>query len=324
MQLTALINRGDLDAALQFARAARTSSAALPSYQSRAWASMLLARACAFAGLPSEGARSAAEAERLFATSGIDGIASWCAAGLAKAQLELGAADEAAETLDRLDRYDRSGFGLYEPQVLSARAWAAVARRDRRAAAAILDEAVDTARRRAQPSFEAWAWHDAVRLGVLDLVRSDATQWARPSVAPSLARWEMTQAALGGDVELACRAADRFETMGAPLHAAEACALAAALARRAGSRRAAAQLDARSAALLGTSRPATPLLAARAGTGPLSAREHEIASMAAAGLTNRQIAQQLVVSERTVENHLYRVFAKLGIDARDQLAPLLS
>jgi DNA-binding CsgD family transcriptional regulator len=30
------------------------------------------------------------------------------------------------------------------------------------------------------------------------------------------------------------------------------------------------------------------------------------------------------VSERTVENHLYRVFAKLGIDARDQLAPWLS
>jgi DNA-binding CsgD family transcriptional regulator len=54
--------------------------------------------------------------------------------------------------------------------------------------------------------------------------------------------------------------------------------------------------------------------------GPLSAREHEIASLAASGLSNRQIARRAVVSERTVENHLYRAFIKLGISSRDELA----
>ena len=68
---------------------------------------------------------------------------------------------------------------------------------------------------------------------------------------------------------------------------------------------------------------ATPLVARRAGTGPLTAREAEIARLAAGRLSNRQIAEQLVVSERTVENHLYRIFIKLGVSGRDALAGAL-
>ena len=64
----------------------------------------------------------------------------------------------------------------------------------------------------------------------------------------------------------------------------------------------------------------TPLLMSRTATGPLSRREHEIAEMAASGLTNRQIAQRLIVSERTIENHLYRTFIKLDVSSRDGLA----
>ena len=42
-----------------------------------------------------------------------------------------------------------------------------------------------------------------------------------------------------------------------------------------------------------------------------------------AGLSNREVADRLFVSVRTVEGHLYRIFAKLGIDDRDQLVHLL-
>jgi DNA-binding CsgD family transcriptional regulator len=42
-----------------------------------------------------------------------------------------------------------------------------------------------------------------------------------------------------------------------------------------------------------------------------------------AGLSNRQIADRLVVSVRTAEGHLYRIFAKLGINSREQLIHLL-
>ena len=60
---------------------------------------------------------------------------------------------------------------------------------------------------------------------------------------------------------------------------------------------------------------------------PLSISGREIArsrSLVAAGLSNRQIADRLVVSVRTVEGHLYRIFGKLGISTRDQLIHLLS
>ena len=55
----------------------------------------------------------------------------------------------------------------------------------------------------------------------------------------------------------------------------------------------------------------------------ISARELQVARLAAGGMTNRAIAQHLIVSERTVENHLYRAFTKLGIGSREELAGAL-
>ena len=54
----------------------------------------------------------------------------------------------------------------------------------------------------------------------------------------------------------------------------------------------------------------------------LSAQELQVARMAAEGLSNRQIAERLYMSHRTVASHLYRVFPKLGISSRAQLIPL--
>ncbi|MFJ6417891.1 LuxR C-terminal-related transcriptional regulator [Paeniglutamicibacter sp. NPDC091659] len=51
----------------------------------------------------------------------------------------------------------------------------------------------------------------------------------------------------------------------------------------------------------------------------LTNREKEIISLVRQGLSNKEIAQVLVVSQRTVEGHLYRVFAKLGISGREEL-----
>ncbi|WP_379536585.1 AAA family ATPase [Nonomuraea rubra] len=60
-----------------------------------------------------------------------------------------------------------------------------------------------------------------------------------------------------------------------------------------------------------------------AGSDNLSAQELQIARLAAAGLTNREIGQQLYLSHRTVSTHLYRIFPKLGISARAQLRDAL-
>jgi DNA-binding NarL/FixJ family response regulator len=56
------------------------------------------------------------------------------------------------------------------------------------------------------------------------------------------------------------------------------------------------------------------------GQSPLSDRERQIAELVAAGHTNRQIAEQLFMSPKTVEAHLSRIFTKLGVKTRAAVA----
>jgi DNA-binding CsgD family transcriptional regulator len=55
----------------------------------------------------------------------------------------------------------------------------------------------------------------------------------------------------------------------------------------------------------------------------LTPQEHEVAGLAASGLTNKQIGQRLYLSHRTVSAHLYHVFPKLGITSRAALRDAL-
>jgi DNA-binding CsgD family transcriptional regulator len=55
----------------------------------------------------------------------------------------------------------------------------------------------------------------------------------------------------------------------------------------------------------------------------LSAREREVAELAATGTSSREIAARLFVSQKTVESHLAHVFAKLGISSRRAIGPAL-
>jgi DNA-binding NarL/FixJ family response regulator len=60
--------------------------------------------------------------------------------------------------------------------------------------------------------------------------------------------------------------------------------------------------------------------ARRSSVGRLSPREHEVARLIVGGLSNRQIAATLVISERTAENHVSSILRKLGLDTRAQVA----
>lgn len=48
--------------------------------------------------------------------------------------------------------------------------------------------------------------------------------------------------------------------------------------------------------------------------------EREIAGLIAAGRTNREVAEQLVLSTRTIEAHVRNIYAKLGVRSRVELA----
>jgi DNA-binding NarL/FixJ family response regulator len=56
----------------------------------------------------------------------------------------------------------------------------------------------------------------------------------------------------------------------------------------------------------------------------VTASERRIAEHASEGLTNREIAQTLFVTARTVEGHLTSVFRKLQLDSRNELWPGLT
>ena len=120
-------------------------------------------------------------------------------------------------------------------------------------------------------------------------------------------------------------AASAFESCGALLLAAEAHAEAARHFRAASltgaadsSERASAVLAARcpSARTRALSAPPEPM-------GALTGREREIAVLAAKGLISKEIAARLSVAVRTVDNHLQRVYTKLGVNSREDLAKVI-
>jgi predicted ATPase/DNA-binding CsgD family transcriptional regulator len=57
---------------------------------------------------------------------------------------------------------------------------------------------------------------------------------------------------------------------------------------------------------------------------PLTSREREVAALVCQGMSNRQIAERLIISKRTVDAHLEHIRAKLGVSSRTQIVALLS
>jgi DNA-binding NarL/FixJ family response regulator len=136
-------------------------------------------------------------------------------------------------------------------------------------------------------------------------------------------------AAASGDHETAVRhfddALDGFEECGAPFEAAESRLEAAtSLVSLGGIETAQRDLEKARAAFaeLGAepaerrAQQALDLCAARSATSPLTRREHDVVRLLAEGMTNRQIARRLVVSEHTVHRHVTNILRKLGLPSR--------
>jgi DNA-binding CsgD family transcriptional regulator len=209
--------------------------------------------------------------------------------------------------------------------LLEGEAWMATAIGDFAAARARLDEGADEWMDGGQRAVASRLLHDMARLGDPHGALARLRRIARSTESPLIGARSAHVAALAADDGAALEdVVVTFEGMGARLLAAEAAAAAAQALRRVGEHRRATALAHRASQLLADCEGATtPGVAQLQGASPLTTREHEIAVMAAAGLTSKMIASRLFLSNRTIENHLQRVYAKLGIPGRRQLADAL-
>ncbi|MFN2534079.1 MAG: LuxR C-terminal-related transcriptional regulator [Pseudonocardiaceae bacterium] len=216
------------------------------------------------------------------------------------------------------------GFAHVKPELLLGGAWVAAAEGSLREAVALSRQAGQVAASQHQPAVEVVALHTAVCFGdrtLADRLAELAGQVDGPRAPAAAAH----AAALAADDGAALDAASvQLETMGALLLAADAAAQAVAAHARHGERGSAHAAGSRAHRLAQACEGArTPALAALAMPLPLTVREREIVTLAAGGLSNRQIAERLVVSVRTVEGHLYRACAKLGVSDRSELASVV-
>jgi DNA-binding NarL/FixJ family response regulator len=237
---------------------------------------------------------------------------SYCALG----RVEPGAA-MVAELRARFGRH----LAVFGPQLRIVEAWLAAAQGNVSGAIQLALDAAVRAHESGQRAIEMLALHDAVRFG--DQSSLSRLVEVSTSVGGRLAAAIAAHATALRDRDTAAilAAAHQFEEIGALLSAADAAAQAAFAFQACGDRRRTMEAAAaahRLAAECGGIR--TPALDIAAHPLPVTMREREIANLVAAGLSNREIADQLVVSVRTVEGHLYRACIKLDISDREQLA----
>ncbi len=315
----ALLGDGDVREGSELAQLVADMTNPESGQHARAWGAFLLGEAALRRGQLDTAARHFQVSELIWWGTTRAGPARWAGAGAAVALALLGRTDELADVLDRIAGYDPVGFAMHEARVERARLWLQYRRGETDVCAGFIQIA-STAVINGALQFAHEAALDLVRLGhaVVALGIFDDIAPTRPLSSA----WHVFVRGIVEDDAVALEAISAtFEQFGTLVESAEAAGGAAAIHRRAGNVDEARHMEARGAELaVRCEGLASPLLDVPNRAARLSAREREVAALAAAGLSNRAISDQLVVSERTVENHLYRVFAKLGISSRDELA----
>jgi len=317
----ALLEAGRLEEAAAAARAGYETALTTGEPFRRARWTFLLGRAALAQGLVATAARHFEEGAALQRQLRQPGLLRWNLGGLAAAAALAGDHAAAVSALAEADALGAPPERLFDAFVEAGRAWTAVAGGDRVAAHGLLTQAVRAAEQAGIVVLAAQALHDLARLGDAHFAAPRLARLAEASDSDLVGAFARHAKALAGaSAEPLEDSADELGRLGATLAAAEAAVVAAARFGAAGEAQRAQALRLRAAALATRCEGArTPALLALDGRTTLSPREHEIATLAAQGLTSREIADRLVVSARTVEKHLEHVFEKLGVGGRAAL-----
>ncbi|MFI5492886.1 LuxR C-terminal-related transcriptional regulator [Actinoplanes sp. NPDC051859] len=298
----------------EFAALARTGGFGFGS----GWVSLLQSRGALLAGRTDEAIRAVEQACAALAMTRVyDGCAHFARATIAAQRGDLALAQASLEIADAAVGH---ATGLYYAWHHQARAWTSACAGDVAGAVRVLLAVASRLRAAGFHALELLMLYDLVRLGRAEAAAERMAElgaFVGGRAAPLLVR----HACAGADGEAHVAVAREFAVRGYLVFAAEAAAGAVQLFRAARDPRALgasallADLLARCDALR------TPALAAIQPT--LTVRERQVAELAADGARSREIADRLFLSPRTVENHLQRVYTKLGVGGRNELAPAL-
>ena len=253
------------------------------------------------------------------------GMRPWALAGLAQAAAQAGDADGRARRARArwgAPRSPTSGFGL---EVALARAWTAAAEGELSRARALALEGRRRRGRAGRTASRCARCTRRCRLGAAGRAPAGCDRRRSPRrVEGPFAPLAAAHAAARRRARALLDVAERFAGAGLLLVAAEAAGAAGGRLPREGREASARRAEARAAAWLRDCEGARPpTLRALGPAEELTPREREVALLAAGGLSSAEIAERLVVSVRTVDNHLQRAYGKLGIGGRHELADAL-
>ncbi|HYV60635.1 MAG TPA: LuxR C-terminal-related transcriptional regulator [Acidimicrobiia bacterium] len=320
----ALTEAGRLEEAEATAEAGYHGAVESQVLEGQGWFTVMLGRTCLLQGRVETAARWLREAAVLWGELAHPS-ARWAFGGLAHALALGGDLDAAEAALEDLDAEPPTPIRMMDVDIERGRAWYTWLRGEHGRALGMLHAAADAGVTNGQYALAAGAFHDLVRLGEpaeavehLERVAEHVDGQLMP------ARLTHATALSKSDPPGLDDASEAFEAIGGWLYAAEAATQASTLYGREGLRRRASASAQRARTLAerceGAKSPALE-------TGPqpvaLTKREREVATLAARGLTSREIAETIVVSTRTVENHLQRAYEKLGVSGRSELAAAL-
>ncbi len=317
---TAMILAGDLEAvqaaiAAEFSGLADAGDFSLGS----GYLTLIQAQAARLGGNVETGARLARQALSRLADGRI--FAGQAGAELAHC-LALAGDPAAQEAMQEADRLHRPTMMILYPDLERARVWVKVAMGDTEGAVSLLGKLIARLTEDGFAGYEVFAQHDLVRLGLAsEAAERLATLAATVQGALAEPAARHARAAAENDGVALLAVAEEFARLKMNLYAAEAAALAVQALRHQRSPQASAALDRLAALRQLCPGAVTPSLLTPKSA--LTARERQIARLAAAGVPSKQIAEQIFLSPRTVDNHLLRIYVKLGVNGRAGLAAAL-
>jgi DNA-binding CsgD family transcriptional regulator len=322
----ALLNAGRLREAEALAAAEYQAGLAEHSPEAQGCFALQLAKVCLARGRPRDAATQAREAVGVLRRIGRPMFLHEALHILAMARAHIDELAGAATVLAKVAEFDLPSPVYDAADALVARAWMIAAQGHLLQARELACEAAQLALKSGDLVMAAAALHAQARFGAPGDVTAELDRLEKridPGIVDVFAAHARHLAA--DDPVGLEEVAAAFTNLGADLHAAEAWADAAVAWTRSGSTRnaAAATRAAVDGAELcqGASTPSLRSINSRA---RLTPAEHETAALAAAGQSNKDIADELVLSVRSVENRLQRVYEKLGIKSRAALPGALN